>query len=269
MPRFAISTTMMMLGLALGSTVQAGAPIPVTTCGQDVQGTGQLTADLNCAASADEAVKLKGTLLLGGFILTGNPGFDVVRCVSGACRIVGPGTVTGGADGIRSDVGARVEGNANVVANAGDGVRTEKTAKITGAYVSGNGGDGVRSKGAALLKGSNVIGNGGTGVRTDGAANVQSSNVGFNDEDGVHSEKTAKVMKGSVVANDGFDGVRGLKVQLKDSLSVANGTDPACGVTDDCADLAAQFLPKVQGTASCGSSRNTELGGTWGVCGGN
>lgn len=269
MSRFAISTTMMMLGLALGSTVQAGAPIPVTTCGQDVQGTGQLTADLDCSASADEAVKLKGTLLLGGFTLTGNPGFDVVRCVSGACRVVGPGSVTGGANGIRSDVGARVEGYANVFGNADDGVRTEKTVKISGANVSANGGDGVRSKGAAVLKGAIANGNDGSGVRTDGVANVQGTALLLNGEDGIHSDKVAKVSKSSQVESNGLDGVRGLKVQLKDSLAILNGVDPACGITEECADLAAAFLPKVQGTANCSSSRNTELGGTWGVCGGN
>lgn len=214
-------------------------------------------------------MKLKGTLLLNGFTLTGNPGFDVVRCVSGACRVVGPGTVTGGMDGIRSDVGARVEGTANIVGNVGDGVRTEKTAKITEANVTANGGDGVRSKGAAVVKTSTVSGNDGTGIRTDGTANVQGSTVNLNSEDGIYSDKVAKVSKVSQVQLNGLDGVRGLKVQLKDSLAQLNGDDPACGITEECADLAAAFLPKVQGTATCGSSRNTEAGGTWGVCGGN
>lgn len=265
MKRFAI-WTMVALGLAVGSAARAAAPIPVTTCGQDVQGTGQLTADLNCAATLDEAVKLKGTLLLNGFTLIGNPAFDVVRCRTGACRVVGPGIVAGGADGIRSDVGARVEGGAIVTGNTGDGVRTEKTAKITGANVSGNGGDGVRSKGAALLKGAEASGNSGTGVRTDGTANVQASSVMANGEDGIHSDKVAKAIKTSVVQLNGFDGVRGLKAQLKDSIATGNGADPACGVTDDCADVASEFRPKVQGGSSCGTSRNTELGGSWGVC---
>ena len=266
MLRFVIST-MMVMGLARGSTVQAGAPVPVTTCGQDVQGTGQLAADLDCSASADDAVKLKGTLLLNGFSIFGNPGFDVVRCVSGACRVVGPGLVSGGADGVRSDVGARLENDVSVLNNAGDGVRTEKTVKITDGNIGSNGGDGVRSKGAALLKRTIVNANGGTGVRTDGAAIVQeNSSVLLNGEDGIHSEKIAKVMKVSQVFSNGFDGVRGLKVQLKDSTATANGTDPACGVTDDCADLASEFAPKVQGTSACLTSRNTELGGTWGVC---
>ena len=57
--------------------------------------------------------------------------------------------------------------------NAGDGVHTEKTAKITGGTrIEYNGGDGVRSKGAALLKQATIVENDGTGVRTDGTVNV-------------------------------------------------------------------------------------------------
>lgn len=268
MTRFTIFTTMV-LGLAVGPTAHAGTPIPVTACGQQVQGTGQLAADLDCTGSGDEAVKLNGTLLLNGFTVTGDAAFDVVRCLAGACRVVGPGTVTGGADGIRSDGGARVEAGAVVTGNAGDGLRTDKTAKVTEATVQGNGGDGVRSKGAAVLKGATVDGNGGTGVRTDGTANVQASTVQGNGEDGIHSEKVAKATKASQVKTNGFDGVRGLKVQLKDSEATGNGTHPACGVTDDCADLASEFRPKVQGTSTCGTSRDTELGGAWGVCAGD
>lgn len=264
MTRFTMVATMA-LGLALGSTVQAGTPAPVTACGQQVQGTGQLVADLDCTGSGDEAVKLDGTLLLNGFTLTGDPSFDVVRCVAGGCRVIGPGTVTGGADGVRSDRGARVEGGATVSGNAGDGVRTEKTAKITGATISGNGGDGVRSKGSAVLKGAIVHSNGGSGVRTDGTANVQEiSDVSFNAEDGIHSQKSAKLTLSSAQAN-GFDGVRGVQVQLKGAFSQGNGTDPSCGVLDDCADVAAELLPKLK-SSTCLTSRNTESGLPWGVC---
>ena len=43
---------------------------------------------------------LQGKLLLNGFTLTGHADSEVVYCAAGACRIVGPGTVTGGSDGV-------------------------------------------------------------------------------------------------------------------------------------------------------------------------
>ena len=54
---------------------------------------------------------------------------------------------------------------------------------------------------------------------------------------------------------------------LRDSTAIGNGT--ACGVTDECADLAAAQRPRVVGTSTCGTSRNTDLGGTWRVCAGD
>ena len=252
--------------LVTSSTAFAATPIPVTTCGQVVKGTGQLTADLDCSASLGEAVHLTGTLLLNGFVLTGAPASDVVRCETGACRVVGPGTVTGGSDGVRSDRGARVEAGAIITANLGDGVRTDKTAKIVDATVSANGGDGVRSKTTANITGSIITANLGDGVRTDGTATVKGSTVSGNGGNGIDSDKTAKAMKLSAVTGNGFDGIRGLRAQLHDSTASGNATNAACGVTDECADVASDLLPKVKGTSSCGTSRNPELGGTWGVC---
>jgi hypothetical protein len=242
------------------------ATIPVTTCGQLVRGTGQLTADLDCSADPGAAVTLQGRLLLNGFTLTGHAGSDVVSCETGACRIVGPGTVTGGTDGVRSDRGARIEAGAVVTGNAGDGVRTDKTAKVIDATVSANGGDGVRSKTTAVLSGATITGNAGDGVRTDGTATVKGSTVSGNGGDGIHSEKNAKAMKLSTVAGNGFDGVRGVRALLIGATATGNGTNPACGVTDECADLASDLFPAVKGASTCGTSRNTDLGGTWGVC---
>ncbi|MCC6849131.1 MAG: hypothetical protein IT294_11580 [Deltaproteobacteria bacterium] len=252
--------------LVSGSFAFAAPPIPVTTCGQVVKGSGQLVADLDCSANVGEAVHLTGTLLLNGFVLTGAPTSDVVRCETGACRVVGPGTVTGGADGVRSDGGARVEAGAIITGNTGDGVRTDKTAKVTGATVSANGGDGVRSKKAAVLNGANILDNSGDGVRTDLTATVKASTVSGNGGNGIDSDTIAKAMKGSVVTGNGFDGIRGIRAQLHDSTATGNATDATCGITDECADVASDLFPKVKGTSTCGTSRNPELGGTWGVC---
>lgn len=252
--------------LVSGSAALAATPISVTSCGQVVKGTGQLVGNLDCSADVGEAVHLTGTLLLNGFALTGAPTSDVVRCETGACRVVGPGTVTGGTDGVRSDRGARVEAGAIVTGNTGDGVRTDKTAKITDATVSANGGDGVRSKTTAVLSGASILSNAGDGVRTDGTATVKGSTVSGNGGNGIDSDKIAKAMKGSTVTGNGFDGIRGIRAQLHDSTATGNATDAACGVTDECADVASDLFPKVKGVSACGTSRNPELGGTWGVC---
>jgi len=215
----------MMIGvglIALARAASAGSPVPVTTCGQTVTGTGQLVTNLDCSGTADDAVKLSGKLLLNGFTLTGNPAFDVVRCAVGACRVSGPGTVTGGSAGVRS----------------------KSRAKILRSTVSGNGGDGVRADGSASIKESTVTGNAGAGVDSD---------------------RTAKAKLSTVTAN-GLDGMKGLRVALSSSTATGNGTDPSCGVTDDCADLAAATLPRVTATSACDTSRDTENGGTWGVC---
>lgn len=260
------STIMLGLGVVLlGGAARAAAPVPVTACGQVVNGTGQLVADLDCSGAADEAVKLSGRLLLNGFTLTGNPAFDVVRCEVGACGVSGPGTVTGGFDGVRSDRGARVDGGAVISGNAGDGVRTDSSAKVLDATITGNGGDGVRSKARATVQRSTVSGNGGDGVRADSTVSLKESTVTGNAGAGADSERTAKAKLSSVTAN-GLDGLKGLKVVLSSSTATGNGTAPICGVLDDCADLAAASRPRLAGTSACGTSRDTENGGSWGVC---
>jgi hypothetical protein len=81
----------------------------------------------------------------------------------------------------------------------------------------------------------------------------------------VDSDLTAKA-KLSTVTGNGLDGLKGLRVVLSSSTAAGNGTAPSCGVVDDCADLAAANLPRLSGTSACGTSRDTENGGSWGVC---
>ena len=251
---------------SIAATAFAATPITVMTCGQFVQGTGQLVANLDCSASPGEAVKLQGKLLLNGFTLTGHAASDVVSCELGACRVVGPGTVTGGTDGVRSKRGARIEAGAVITANGGDGVRTDKTAKVLDAMVSANGGDGVRSKTTATISGSTITGNTGDGVRTDGSVTIKASTVGGNGGNGVDSDKNAKALKLSTINGNGFDGIRGIRSTLVDSTATGNRTNAACGVSDECADVASFLFPAVKGSSTCETSRNTDVGGTWGVC---
>ena len=67
--------------------------IPVTSCGQTVDGEGVLTADLDCSATTGPAVFLErgSRLELSGFTLLGNE--IGVQCAVGRCTIEGPGTI--------------------------------------------------------------------------------------------------------------------------------------------------------------------------------
>jgi hypothetical protein len=69
------------------------APVPVTSCGQKVNGAGVLTGDLDCSAAAGPAVILgsNSRLNLAGFTVLGN---EVgVQCAVASCTITGPGTI--------------------------------------------------------------------------------------------------------------------------------------------------------------------------------
>ncbi len=237
----------------------------VTSCGQFVRGSAILTGDLDCSATADDAVKLQGRLHLGGFTLTGHPAHDVVRCEKGACRIDGPGTLTGGADGIRSDKGTRVI-NVTISNNTGDGVRAGKTARLDDASLSNNGGDGVHAD-KVNARSTSFLGNGGDGAHAVRKATLFYCDVTGNDGDGVSSDRLAKVSHDTTVTGNGLDGVDAGRIMLKRNASVnVNGTSVMCGVTEECDDLATDRRPIVGSDASCGTSRDTAGGGTWGVC---
>lgn len=268
---------MRLSGFTLSAVLLAGLgatsahAIPVTTCGQVVKGTGDLVADLDCSGHLGRSVQLIGRLRLNGFTLTGNPASPVVYCNIGSCLVSGPGTLTGGSRGVTSDVGVTVV-DATVTSNTGDGVFSFRSARIKGAAViTNNGGNGVRASrivsvvgGKQALPDTVISGNGGDGIQAVRAARVQSGVVTGNAGDGIETEGAAS-LAASTVQTNGFDGVRGLSVRLRDTTATGNGTAPTCGVSDDCADLAAARKPAVNGASTCDVSRNT-AGGTWGVC---
>jgi hypothetical protein len=239
--------------------------VDVTSCGQFVRGNAKLTGDLDCSATADDAVKLQGRLHLGGFTITGDPAHDVVRCQKGACRIDGPGTLTGGADGIRSDKGTKIIG-ATISNNAGDGVRAEKVARIVSASISNNGANGIDAD-KVDARSTGLLSNGGDGAHAVRKATLRDCNITGNDGDGVSSDRLAKVSQSTTVTGNGLDGVDAGRIMLKTNASVTvNGTSAACGVSAECDDLATDRRPIVGSGASCGTSRDTARGGTWGVC---
>lgn len=254
--------------LIAASTLLVPAPthaVDVTSCGQSVRGNAKLTGDLDCSATDDDAVKLQGRLHLEGFTITGNPAHSVVRCLRGACRVDGPGVLTGGAEGIRSDKNARVV-SATITGNAGQGVRALKTARLDAASIADNGGDGVDADKVKAAS-TDVVGNGGDGAHAVRKILLSFCNVAGNAGDGLSSDRLVRVSHDTTVTGNGLDGVDAGRIFLKVNAEVmTNGTSAACGVSEECDDLASDRLPIVGSGASCGTSRDTGGGGSWGVC---
>jgi hypothetical protein len=249
--------------LLLAWPVLANGTVLVTGCGQTVRGIGELTGDLDCSGIADEAVRLTGRLHLNGFTITGNPAHDVVEC-SGGCMVEGPGTITGGSEGVIGNGHVRIV-DVTVTLNTGDGIHADRNARVTGGTVTNNAGDGIRSNRGARLYDSVVSGNVGTGVQADVGAVLNGSTVTANGADGVTAGGTLRVRE-TVVGGNALDGVRGRRVVLRDATLTGNATSASCGVTDDCADVASAAPPRLYGTNACGTSRDVVLGGPWGVC---
>ncbi len=239
----------------------------VTTCGQFVRGNSQLVADLDCSAVDDDAVKLQGRLHLQGFTITGHPAHAAVRCLKGACRIDGPGSLTGGAQGIRSDKNARVV-EASVSGN-GIGVRALKTARLDSASIADNTGDGVDAD-KVKAQATGLLANGGRGAHAVRKILLSFCNVAGNAGDGLASDRLVRVTHDTTVTANGLDGIDAGRIFLKVNAEVTmNGTAAACGVTEPCNDVASSYRPVVGSGATCGTSRDTGGGGSWGVCAGD
>jgi hypothetical protein len=244
--RFGVALLAAWAGMVLSERAIPAAPVPVTACGQSVAGRGELVDDLDCSAFDGDAVVLRGRLVLNGFVLKGHPDHSVIRCPGQGCRVRGPGTVTGGGTGISASGNVSVDTNVLVFANFGDGVRAGGNVNVAkGSLIADNGGDGVHSDRSVTFR--------------YGATSIS------NDGDGVRAGQRVRVLDGAVNFNGG-DGLRGERVLLVRSQAVSNGENPACGVSIECADLASPAPPRIVPPAECHTSRNTEAGGTWGVC---
>ena len=261
--------TLLIVGILLAGILVAPASTPaielITSCGQFVRGSAALAGDLDCSATDDAAVKLQGRLHLDGHVLTGHPAHAAVRCLKGACRIDGPGTISGAAEGIRSDKNTRLVG-VTVSNNVGAGVHALKKARLDSSSIVDNGGTGVIAD-KISADSTGFLANGDDGAHTVRKAQLSGCNVTGNAGDGVSSDRLVKVSHNTTVTNNGLDGVDAGRVMLKTNASVTvNGTSAACGVTEECDDLAVAYRPIIAAGAVCGTSRNTVEGGSWAAC---
>jgi hypothetical protein len=245
------------------SVVSVRAATMVTECGQVVSGLALLANDIECDASWDMPAVLMsgpGRLMLQGHTIShvGDTDSRVgVACVMG-CKVVGPGTISGGVGGIEAYGRVRVDGV--MVKDARySGVVGLLSCRVKNSIVRGNGigsgRPGVLCDGPLSVVGS-TIENNGSGVRAGrlvvlGAkARILRSLIASNVGDGVDA-RSASVID-STVTNNGAFGVAALK---KLRLSSTSMVEANCQVTSDpCADIGACGRVRVTGGSICGSS---------------
>ena len=268
----AVALVLVLVGRAPAQTV-------VASCGQQVKGFATLDADLDCTGYVGNAVTIHGgKLALNGHTLTG--GTISVLCDHN-CLISGPGTITGaagigvlgadavvkiqsadvtdhGVSGIECVKLCTVYGPATISGN-GTGIRGGTVVKVRGITVSGNdvGIDASNNdvRGHALVYDSTISGNG-IGVSADILVKTSNSSITGNTTIGVH-------------AGDGSCSRKGLAT-IKGGTITGNGTDPDCGTTVACADLATcGTAPHLAGGATCDHSYVNGSGipgSDWNVC---
>ncbi len=187
-------------------------PAQVTTCGQVVEGPAELANDLDCFNffGGPAVTVLKGTLKLNGHTIFGNPLLDftagnealesVIWCAAtdiGAniCKIVGPGRLMHGVQGIASD-----DGKLNVVRVTIENMRD------TGVIVFQR----FVFDGESFRR------------RRPSSARVKKSEIFENDFAGVLGRHVN--MTRSKVRDNAFYGVQGTHIRIKKGRLTGNGT---------------------------------------------
>ena len=223
------------LSIAMPSDSSAREVVEVT-CGVQGGANGvqhyHLMADLDCTGTPSSIQLAKGDRLhLNGHALTG-----VAVLAFGNVRIFGPGTIAGvDGDGIRHSQGQLTVREVTVSGNTGHGVESMSgKVKLEDATITGNGIDGVAAFLSVQSMGSTVTGNGRFGISTRPDAAVAG---------GAPCSATGKA-----------------SFKLNYTTVTGNGTDPDCGATLACADVAVcERAPRLW-SSICGTSYRLESG---------
>lgn len=226
--------------LTIALTARVNATI-VSGCGQTFDGNAELADDLDCSGYAGTTLTLtKGSLRLHGFTLTGHPDHTVVHCERG-CKVSGPGTLTGGKNG--------VEGVSPV--------------RVYDATVTGNTGLGITGKIVRLLRSS---------VTENGSPN--GSELVFSG--GAHAVTRLVVVRSLIQDNLNFGTHAATTTIGRGTTIIDNGVNADCAaapyaISLGCADLAVSNWrrpPVVLSGSLCGRSQRLyqDLGLNWGAC---
>jgi hypothetical protein len=257
----------------------APAQTVVSSCGQEVKGFASLDADLDCTGFVGNAVTIHGgKLALNGHTLTG--GTITVYCDRN-CTLSGPGTITGSTSigvlayqtvvrmqsvdvtnhptiGVECFKLCTLGGPATISGN-GTGIRAGTVVKLRTMTLSGNDlgidASNLDVRGHALVYDSTISGNR-IGVSADLLVKTSNSSVTGNTQIGVNAGNTSCARKGLAT--------------IKGGTVTGNGTDPDCGTTVACADLATcGTAPHLAGGATCDHSYVNGSGipgSDWDVC---
>jgi len=255
--------------LAMLDHAHAADPTPVTACGQQVAGAGELTGDLDCSGTGVSAVVLEngGTLILNGHTLTGSIASNAytVHCIA-KCRVVGPGTIAGGSAGIASlEIPGKVDIRNVVIRDAAGSGVLGGTVRIRDSQIIDNSRD---SENCGVFVGSRSL------KLMDTAVSGNSCGV-FN-----HGRKPAVILRSSIVDNVSIHpdprfiaGVIGLAgVKAKDSTITGHlvGIPPNGSRCDSwgCGDILTFEVPPKLANVTCGNS--VDIGENpvvaWNVC---
>ena len=243
--------------LAVGLTAlpaKSSMAIDITACGQTVPDAGSaiLAADITCPGSGP-AITLgrRARLRLDGHTVTG--GTAGVECL-GACRVTGPGALTGALSGIQTSAGGHVVvKQVDVSGNAEYGIQVLSDpadqpgrGRLTAVDVTANGNGEAGVVAFPYLRGRNITANG----------------------NAAHGVSTCVFsVKNLQATSNGEQGIVGCGGKLV--ASTITGND-AAGAGTDVLTVAA---PKLSAT-TCGKSAmllgfnagEPIVGATWGVC---
>jgi len=270
------------VSLSLAATA-ASAQTMVTTCGQEVGGDVVLAADLDCTGVELGLVINGGNLAMNGHTIA-NANDENVRCTR-PCTIVGPGLITGaqwfGVNGLGTSVRIQQVDVTNCVRG---GVQAWRTSVLEGpATISGNG-EGIRGGASVRVDNMTITGNVGTGIAVaniaeSGTLVVRNSTITGNAR-GVSAQRRVKVIDSTITGNGTYGASAGANLAggscvrpgvlgVKSSTITGNDTDPDCGTTKVCADIATcEAAPKIKDSA-CDTSYVNESGNpgqSWDVC---
>lgn len=151
--------------------------------------------------------------------------------------------------------------------------------KIENSNISNNGGPGIHAQGESIKAiDSTISNNAGRGIDVaccDGNVFVSNSTIDGNTLEGIFADSQLVRVEASTISNNGLDGIRAggmeptcFATKVTSSSVVGNGTDPNCGISQTCADIASCDAPVVTG-GSCGTSYDINSGfpgASWGVC---
>lgn len=229
------------------TTTIAGAQTLVDTCGQQLDGDGILLADLDCSAAPLPSVTFTKSARL---LMTGNSIIGEVASTARRLEIVGPGTITGPGNGIRSD-GSLLHGSQVIVRGvtilgndlhgivAAPVAGTRSSVHAIGCTIGGNGGHGIEvlavgacpGRGCApveklRVEDSVVNGNGLSGVSAS-SIDIRGSSINFNTVHGIHVatqdlNRKLRLSDRTAVAGNGDSGIyldswSKVTVRLRDS----------------------------------------------------